>query len=409
MQDSDTDKALELPKMRLIYKCAAVTLVASVAHSATEGFLHRIEQKSDYFIEPVDIIFPADVPSKAPTRVILSYPGSYKRWKDPINSRAWTFQELILSTRAIIFSYRGVECIDRMSLTLADGLSSGKDPQLPNLPWNGKMFSLTTTLENARQKWLSIRGEYSRRMLSYQGDKLAAVAAIAEEIGQGYRSRYFAGMWERDLVQDLQWRCSRNEMTESSDYGRKPRAKDYVAPSWSWASVNSAVEDFVSIWGDEADGGGMGFKGNLGFEVVSCDVEFADPGFEYGAVTSGILVAKGCICPAIWRPHSENNQQEMHDFDGYLERIFEGDEGKGLLHTRLKCGEAALDAIDPAMHDGAEVTCLATRLVENTPRQEDVEGMMLLPNSMGQYRRVGFFRANPRIFEGRRTHKLAII
>lgn len=405
MQDSDMDKALELPKMRLIYKCATVTLVASVAQSATEGFLHRIDQTPDYSIEPVHIPFPANLSSKAPTRVMLSYPGSYKRWKDPINNRAWTFQELILSTRAIVFSYRGIECIDRTSLTPADGLLSGRDPQLPNLPWNGKMFSLATTPENARQKWLSIRGEYSRRMLSYQGDKLAAIAAIAEELGQRYHSRYLAGMWERDLTHDLQWRCSRNEMAESRDANLRPRAKEYVAPSWSWASVNSAVEDFVNVWGDEADGGGMGVKGDLGFQVVSCDVEFAVPGFEYGAVTSGILVAKGRVCTAIWRPHAKENSRNAFEFDGYFERIIGNDEASGLVYT----GEAILDAVDPEMHDGAEVTCLATRLVENTPRQEDVEGLMLLPNSMGQYRRVGFFRAHTGIFEGRGAHQLAII
>ncbi|RAR11243.1 isocitrate dehydrogenase [Stemphylium lycopersici] len=316
MQDSDMDKALELPKMRLIYKCATVTLVASVAQSATEGFLHRIDQTPDYSIEPVHIPFPANLSSKAPTRVMLSYPGSYKRWKDPINNRAWTFQELILSTRAIVFSYRGIECIDRTSLTPADGLLSGRDPQLPNLPWNGKMFSLATTPENARQKWLSIRGEYSR--------------PIAEELGQRYHSRYLAGMWERDLTHDLQWRCSRNEMAESRDANLRPRAKEYVAPSWSWASVNSAVEDFVNVWGDEADGGGMGVKGDLGFQVVSCDVEFAVPGFEYGAVTSGILVAKGRVCTAIWRPHAKENSRNAFEFDGYFERIIGNDEASGL-------------------------------------------------------------------------------
>ncbi|EUC43648.1 hypothetical protein COCMIDRAFT_100330 [Bipolaris oryzae ATCC 44560] len=400
MQDSNEDKAQELPKMRSIYKYATVTVVASVAKSATEGFLHHVEEEYDYFIEPVTIPFSANTVEPTCSEIVLSYPAAYKRWKDPINSRAWTFQELILSTRAILFSYRGVSTIDRISPAAADGMTSGKDPQLPSLPWSGKLFSLATTPENTRQVWLSIRGEYSRRMLSYQGDKLVAVSAIAEEIGQMYNSRYVAGMWERDLAIDLQWNCPRRDTVGDDGHNRKPRAQGYVAPSWSWASVSGAVEDFVQVWEDEGDDGGIGYKNSFGFEVISCEVELAVPGFEYGAVTSGILVAKGRICTLSWHPHPNDEQHRVLESDGYLAGLADGDKS-GLVSTSAsgRYGEGTLDAADPDMHAGVEVVCLGGRLVENVPGREDVEGMMLLATTEGQYRRVGFFRVQTGAFE----------
>src|ERR1700760_2880283 len=93
VQDSDEDKAKELPNMSFVYKNSAVTIVAAIANAASEGFLH-IQQSQDYFISPFNLPF-YDEKGKRARVLSLSYPSSYKRWKDPINDRAWTFQELL--------------------------------------------------------------------------------------------------------------------------------------------------------------------------------------------------------------------------------------------------------------------------------------------------------------------------
>ncbi|CAO2650182.1 Nn.00g014740.m01.CDS01 [Neocucurbitaria sp. VM-36] len=406
MQDSNEDKARELPKMRLIYKYAAVTIVAAVANSATEGFLHYIPDKAGYFIEPVAIPYRNESCVETQAYMILSYPADYKRSKDPINDRAWTFQELLLSTRAILFSYRGVQMIDRTAIPAADGLTSGKDPQLPSLPWSGQMFSLATNPENTRQVWLAARGEYSRRSLTHQSDKLLAIAAVAEELGRKYESNYLAGMWERDLAMDIQWSCPRDANMSGRDFVRKPRAEAYVAPSWSWASVDASVEDFVHVWEEEGKEGGEGIKDSLGFEVVSCEVELVVLDFAYGAVKSGILLVKGRLFSRIWRPHKHDDLHRHLESDGFLVST----QAENKLYSELTCGEATVDAYDLELHDGVEVMCLATRLIENVPGRDDVEGLMLLPVNEEQYRRVGFFRFNtPALFEDCEVEKVKII
>lgn len=407
MQDSNEDKARELPKMRLIYKYAAVTIVAAVAKSATEGFLHYAQDKAGYFIEPVAIPYRTDNSPEPQANIILSYPADYKRSKDPINDRAWTFQELLLSTRAILFSYRGVQMIDRTNIPEADGLTSGKDPQLPSLPWSGQMFSLATNPENTRQVWLAVRGEYSRRSLTHQGDKLLAIAAVAEELGRKYESRYLAGMWERNLAMDLQWSCLRDQNMSGRDFVRKPRSKGYVAPSWSWASVDASVDDFIHIWEDEGVRGGEGIKNLLGFEVISCDVELVVQGFAYGAVKSGTLVVKGRPFSFLWRPHKDDEFQRSLESDGFLVVSVQREDE---LYSEITCGEATVDALDPEVQDGIEVVCLATRLIENVPGKEDVEGLMLLPVDEDRYRRIGFFKVNtPATFEDCELENVTII
>ncbi|KAJ4303821.1 hypothetical protein N0V90_002722 [Kalmusia sp. IMI 367209] len=380
LQDSSADKTTELPKMRKIYESAAVTLIAAVARSATEGFLH-------HQIQTPHAIPPILIPSRTQStyNIILSYPAAYERRSDPINLRAWTFQELLLSPRAILFSYRGLEFVDRNHIPAADGSTSGRDPQLPSLPWFSRLFRLThIDPENLRSVWLTVRGEYSRRNLSYAGDKLVAISAVAEEIGQGYGGRYLAGLWEKDLESELKW--SRADATYVNEPGTIQtkiggRPSEYVAPSWSWAAIESPVDDF------HIDGDAKPLEDKLGFKILSCEVKHAVPGFQYGAVVSGALHLHGRIHSFFWRPHNEKFISPDQT-DGALAVKSEAEP-----HTELQVGEAILDALHEEIVDGCVVDVLAMGLIEQIPNKVEVEGLVLLPvgeEEEGKWRRVGF-------------------
>ncbi|KAF2180946.1 HET-domain-containing protein [Zopfia rhizophila CBS 207.26] len=384
IQDSNEDKAQELPKMRQIYQCAAITIVAAVAKSASEGFLHILEE-TEYFIDPIEIPYYLEGSPDVGFQVILSYPADYKRWKDPINDRAWTFQELLLSPRAICFSYYGIETIDRRNIPEAGELTSGKDPQRPNLSWSGRMFTLNREVENLRQVWLTIRGEYSRRRLTYGGDKLVAISAVAEEIGRSYGGRYLAGMWEQDLVMDLQWFRQNTEysvgtsesLPNAGEKRRDLRPSEYVAPSWSWASIDGSIFDYT------VESEGEGIKESLDFHIVSCQVEPVVPDFIYGAIKSGILVVKGRVLSCFWRPEKDTPVER----DGSL-----AVKAQNEPHPEWKVGEATIDAFDSELVDGCVVDCLVMSLVERIPGKDEVEGLMLLPLDAERHRRVGFFK-----------------
>jgi hypothetical protein len=68
-------------------------------------------------------------------------------------------------------------------------------------------------------------------MLTYQSDKLAAIAGMSKTLERLHQDRYIAGLWEIELPFSLYW--ARSESGAVAD--RLP------FPTWSWASVACAV------------------------------------------------------------------------------------------------------------------------------------------------------------------------
>jgi hypothetical protein len=110
---------------------------------------------------------------------------------------------------------------------------------------------------------------------------------------------------------------------------------------------------------------------------------------ELGAVTSRTVVVKGRIYSFIWHPHTDDAFHNSLDSDGLLATKLDNPTA---LYSELNGGEPTIDALGSGLSDGVEVTCIATRLMGNVPRRQDVEGLMLLPVNDTAHRRVGFFR-----------------
>lgn len=397
IQDSVEDKMAELPKMGTIYKHAALTIVAAVAESAQDGFLHVKEQKL-YHIEPFEIPYYAEETNENDRTLKLSYAADYKRWKDPINDRGWTFQEYLLSPFIASFTYRGIETIDRSTEVPLGRKDSPDDVRFQSLDWKQSIVGLSPEQGNIRQLWLAVRGEYSQRRLGYSSDKLVAIAAVAEQIGRSYKTKYVAGLWERDLAHDLKW-CHA-DIVYSEDSSREqrprrmPRPEGYIAPSWSWASINGPVDDY------SFEGGGD-VKDWLGFEVISHEVSHAIATFEYGAVTAAKLKVRGRVHSFFWRPE----ENPTVDCDGFL-----AVKTKEEPWPEWKVGEVVVDCIDPTLTDGCIVDCLAMSLVERIPGRDDIECLDLLPAGEDIYRRVGFGKVSvTALYEDTETFQVFII
>jgi len=85
-----------------------------------------------------------------------------------------------------------------------------------------------------RELWYRTVYEYSRSQLTFEKDRMPALAALAERMGRlRPADRYCAGIWEKSLPLDLLWKV----VTPASERSRVRRC-----PTWSWASVQSAVE-----------------------------------------------------------------------------------------------------------------------------------------------------------------------
>lgn len=77
-----------------------------------------------------------------------------------------------------------------------------------------------------------MQAEYSHRSLTYGTDKLLAISSLARVVHAQRPNEYYAGLWQDELPEGLAW------VREKA--GRP--AEEYRAPSWSWASQDSAVE-----------------------------------------------------------------------------------------------------------------------------------------------------------------------
>jgi len=95
---------------------------------------------------------------------------------------------------------------------------------------------VSTGHEELLQQWFKIVETYTVRSLTFEKDRLPAIAGIAKVVGSLTGYSYKAGLWDEDLIRGLAWsvRSFINGLEVS-------RSSDYVAPSWSWASIPSRV------------------------------------------------------------------------------------------------------------------------------------------------------------------------
>ncbi|OTB06956.1 hypothetical protein M426DRAFT_91639 [Hypoxylon sp. CI-4A] len=111
--------------------------------------------------------------------------------------------------------------------------------------------------------------------------------------------RYLAGLWEKTLLDDMSWCVGRSRIRLSRiedggrnrilwdpsgarNIGEETRSKpdEYIAPSWSWASIMSSVE-FAPF----------SYKTHL-CQILNVQTEPIGP-YEYGIVAGGHVLLQG--------------------------------------------------------------------------------------------------------------------
>jgi hypothetical protein len=272
VQDEEVEKAREIARMQDIYSFSAVTVIASSAKGAEEGFLSQQETSTiNRWCEPVVIpVRLANGKFGSMSLVDLNYGVHYEETGEPISQRAWTTQEQLLAHRKLVFTQHN----HTMTWSCPHSplvRSFGESMHLPYWPGdfdgNGERF-LRETLNlsvlapdpilsgGARLQvsvkdrvlgcWLRLVSTYSLRSVTSQNDKLNALAGIgarcyAPLLGPGY----FAGLWEYGLLRQLCWTTTNFHKTLSYSEARisRPLLDSGLsrAPSWSWASVEGGL------------------------------------------------------------------------------------------------------------------------------------------------------------------------
>ncbi len=213
--------------MAQIYSDAYITIAASTAADAADGFLgRRPVHDSDDFELPFRVS-PGQFGSVYAKVGALRWPED--RQDNPLGQRAWTLQEQTMASRLLLYTPSTLEwrcAAGMMSLNHSLNVDLGYFP-VPKL-----VSQISKDQEEALQEWLNIVEDYSRRAMSTQSDKLPAIAALAEKFAP-ILGKYFAGIWQYDFFRQIAW---------ITFYGRSRRhGRLYRAPSWSWASLDNEV------------------------------------------------------------------------------------------------------------------------------------------------------------------------
>jgi hypothetical protein len=81
--------------------------------------------------------------------------------------------------------------------------------------------------------WAEIVFGYAVRQFTYLGDKLPALAGIAEEFGKKKQWTYLCGLWQEDISQNLMWHRGPFYDPEARPTGT------HKLPTWAWASIST--------------------------------------------------------------------------------------------------------------------------------------------------------------------------
>jgi hypothetical protein len=221
IQDSTEDKQKEIERMGTIYKNATVTIAASVASAAADGFL-RIERT-----QPKSYTFDISLPNGKVAAVSVAA-RELCTTKNLLRQRGWAYQEFLLSPRVLSYSERELmwhcqteqlQTITRSSLNYV--LAPDRLP--PRIFNNDLRHGKSWTTDKQRiELWASVVGDYSSRYLTDPEDRLHALAGIAGELRALWDDDYLYGLWRRCLVTLLAWSSLREQDSRSTR-----------APSWS--------------------------------------------------------------------------------------------------------------------------------------------------------------------------------
>ncbi len=165
----------------------------------------------------------------APLEQSLSEPPFTNSWSTlprigPLYSRAWCFQESLLAKRILHYSPGAIifECQTHRR----------SEEQLP--PYVSTVEG-TFEVKTQQEKWHAIVNSYTSRSLTYDKDKLPAISGIAATTAQSSGDEYVAGLWRNTLPIDLLWHLKTGRAKMVLTF------PNYIAPSWSWASINRGV------------------------------------------------------------------------------------------------------------------------------------------------------------------------
>jgi len=240
IQDDKDDWLREASQMNLVYRHAFVAFCSLNSNSCHEGFLSRAPT--------IEIPFHSNIRKAIKGSYLIRlcsktsphiYRGKYL-WDKTLSKwdkRCWTYQEQEMSTRLLLFGSL------RMHFLCATCQWSEGDEAPTDRSASGVVHQITRFKDNSISSkelydyWRWLVHKYGHRSVTFEEDRLPAIAGLARMIGEALEDHYLAGLWKGDLIYALAWFSIGDMLSRSLDvHIRNIQERTYVAPSWSWAA-----------------------------------------------------------------------------------------------------------------------------------------------------------------------------
>ena len=258
VQDDVDDWLAESAKMADIYQNGDITIAASAGRGSHDGLYHTPGNPNIVFgtidDDPVGVGLRRG--TKHPVyRGTSATPVEDANAEFPLFTRAWVFQERMLSPRVLHFGPHEMfwECRElgvcacnghRMPMFSDSDLLANQS--LSSKPGLSDRMGRASVVERAAL-WRDLVEEYSQLRLTKSSDKLPAIEGLAAVMKpMRWTEDYVAGMWTMTPM-DLLWtaKTERDYTDEHTPITAYPRAgyrtQRWRAPSWSWASVDADI------------------------------------------------------------------------------------------------------------------------------------------------------------------------
>lgn len=274
----------------------------------TSELMEKLKNKSLKMLETAMNPRLKNKDTERPKTTYLSMPRYYDTDVDRgyLNSRGWVLQERLLAPRTIHFTQSHIYCEDtddicgedwlRRYLTTASCIrkessqaqvdlfperSYVRQNALPgqqrhlsknfvrNLYWKPKS-------QHIRRPWHNISRQFNECQLSFDTDRLAAIAGLVHHKSANPKSfhadgRNLCGLWEMTLCLDLAWFCRAKQEAVSW------RVLNLGLPSWSWLSYRGSI-DFARDAISKLDAGTKLTRTLSTLELVDAQVpDFMEP------------------------------------------------------------------------------------------------------------------------------------
>ncbi|KAI0435532.1 hypothetical protein F4803DRAFT_545251 [Xylaria telfairii] len=211
--------------MHLIYGNSTITICAAEGKDAETGLL-ALNKKPEQGIAYID----------EGTSLVLHRPCEVSINRTEWNSRAWTFQERLLSRRCLIFTDQRIffQC---RSTTISEDIFPDKQGDGWSLELVRAPLQMLPQLKiQALSFYMRCVDLYTKRTLSEPFDRLAAFSGMCSLMRETMGAPFMFGLPISHFDFAMLWQPTGKSVTLTKPlWADDPRYKDMKFPTWSWS------------------------------------------------------------------------------------------------------------------------------------------------------------------------------